>query len=163
MGSHDKELVEVLDFLYRYAITLTKDVAKADDLLQETSLRILTNIDKYEEQGRFGAWAKTVMMRVFINEVNKSSRICNNIVDGYDYYGIDAIHPMVSECDSFLIEQEIHDAINMLPPRYSQMIDMRINGYKYEEIAQKMNISIGCVKSTIFTAKNNLRNIINRN
>lgn len=162
MGEHDKKLVELQDFLQRYAITLTKDTEKAQDLLQETSLRILTNIDKYEDQGRFGSWAKTVMTRVFLNEVNKNSKYHNTLVDGYDYTLNEAQHPSVADSESIMISHEIYEAIKMLPPRYGQMIVMRVKGYKYEEIAKMMDLSVGCVKSTIFSAKNNLRTIINR-
>ena len=161
MGEHDKKLVELQDFLQRYAIMLTKDSDRAQDLLQETSLRILTNIDKYEDQGRFGSWAKTVMTRVFLNEANKNSKYHNRFVDGYDYTCNESFHPSVADSESIIISKEIYEAIKMLPPRYGQMIVMRIDGYKYEEIAQKMDLSLGCVKSTIFSAKNNLMNIIN--
>lgn len=160
MENNDRKLVEIQDFLQRYAISLTHDTQKANDLLQETSLRILTNMDKYEEKGVFTLWAKTVMKRVFLNDVNKSSKKNEKFVDGYDYTGNEKSHPLVADSESLMIGQELQDAIGMLPPRYGQMIDMRINGYKYEEIANEMNISVGCVKSTIFSAKNNLRNII---
>lgn len=161
MGEHDKELVELQDSLQRLAVSLTHDIENANDLLQETSLRILTKIDKYEDQARFGSWAKTVMRRVFLNERNKSSKHCERFVDGYDYAVNQKHHPLVADCESIMIGQELYDAIKMLPPKYGEMIAMRIKGYKYEEIANKMNISVGCVKSTIFMARNNLRNIIN--
>lgn len=161
MEEHDRQLVELQDFLQRYAISLTHDIDKANDLLQDTSLRILMQADKYEDQGRFCAWAKTVMKRVFLNDANKISRMNDKFVDGYDYAGNEKIHPSVADSESILIRQEIYDAIELLPPKYGEMIIMRIKGYKYEEIADKMNLSVGCVKSTIFSARNNLKNIIN--
>ncbi len=160
MEEHERELVDIQALLQRYAISLTHDVENANDLLQDTFLRILTQMEKYEEQGCFEAWAKTVMRRTFLNNAKKISRKCETIVDGYDYVENDREHPLAADCESILIGEEICNAVKMLPPKHSKMIVMRINGYKYEEIASQMKLSVGCVKSTIFSARSNLKSIL---
>ena len=81
-------------------------------------------------------------------------------MDGYDYINDDNFHPLVSESESKYSKEEIYKAISMLPARYAHMITMQMTGYKYEEIAEDMNISLGCVKSSIFLAKSRLRKIL---
>lgn len=160
MEEHESELVDIQDLLQRYAISLTHDIENANDLLQDTSLRILSKLDTYEEKGCFEAWAKTIMKRTFLNNAKKISKKSETIVDGYDFVENDADHPLVADSESLLIGKELRDTIKLLPPKYAEMIVMRINGFKYEEIANKMELSVGCVKSTIFSARSNLRNII---
>lgn len=156
----EKDVIESHRALENYAIYLTKNQEQADDLLQDTLLRILTSIDKYEDQGCFSAWAKKVMKNVFINDKTNKEKHKRTFVDGYSYINDDCFHPLVSENDNKYSKEDIHNVIGMLPVRYAQMITMQMAGYKYEEIAQRMNISIGCVKSTIFLAKDRLRKML---
>ena len=51
--------------LLNIALSLANNVAEAQDLLQETSFVILANADKYNEQGRFVAWAARIMKIYF--------------------------------------------------------------------------------------------------
>ena len=157
----EKDIIDSHKALKNYAIFLTKDQELACDLLQETLLRILTKIDKYDEHGCFEAWAKKVMKNIFINEKNNNEKHKQTFVDGYSYINDDSLHPSVSENDNKYSKEDINKAIDMLPARYAQMITMQMAGYKYEEIAQRMNISVGCVKSTLFAAKNRLKKILN--
>ena len=156
----EKDIIDSHKALKNYAIYLTKDQEQACDLLQETILRILTKMDKYNENGYFYAWAKKVMKNIFINEKNNNEKHKQTFVDGYSYINDDSLHPSVSENDSKYSKEDINKAIDMLPARYAQMITMHMAGYKYEEIAQRMNISVGCVKSTLFAAKNRLKKIL---
>lgn len=156
----EKDVIESHGALENYAIYLTKNQERAGDLLQETLLRILTSIDKYEDQGCFNAWAKKVMKNIFINEKTNNEKHKRTFVDGYNYINDDSFHPLVSENDIKYSKEELHKAISMLPARYAQMITMHVAGYKYEEIAQRMNISVGCVKSTIFAAKDRLKKML---
>ena len=160
MEEFEKDIIDSHKTLENYAIYLTKNQELADDLLQETLLRILTKINKYEDQGCFDAWAKKVMKNIFINEKNSNEKHKQTFVDGYNYINDDSFHPSVSENDSKYSNDEIYKAISMLPTRYEQMISMQMAGYKYEEIARKMGISVGCVKSTLFAAKNRLKKIL---
>ena len=156
----EKEIINAQRMLENYATFLTKKPELVDDLLQETLLHILSNVDKYEEQGRFKAWAKSIMKNTFLNEVTSNEKHKRTFVDGYDYINDDNFHPMVSESESKYSKEEIYKAISMLPARYAHMITMQMTGYKYEEIAEDMNISLGCVKSSIFLAKSRLRKIL---
>lgn len=156
----EKELIDAYKTLEMYATYLTGNEGYSDDLLQETLLRILSNSDKYEDQGNFNAWAKRVMKNIFLNERTSNEIHNRTFVDGYDYINDDTVHPLVADNDDRYSKGDIYKAISLLPARYAKMITMQMDGYKYEEIACSMNISLGCVKSTIFAAKNKLRIIL---
>ena len=162
-GNEDlnRDLIDAHKMLGAYAVHLTKNIELADDLLQETLLKILTNSDKYEEQGKFQAWARQVMKNTFLNESTRNEKRLERFIDGYDYENDVTVHPLVAENDYRFSRDEIDKAISMLPPKYAQIMTLQMIGYKYEEIAEKMNISLGNVKSSIFTAKSILRKILN--
>ena len=86
-----KELMEAYKMLASHAVFLTKNIEEAEDLLQETLLRILTNSDKYKDDGKFNSWAKTVMKNIFLNKQLSNERYRTRFVDGYDYMNNDCI------------------------------------------------------------------------
>ena len=158
---HREKLVKTLKHLENYALMLTHDRDRANDLLQETSLKIMNNYQNYHEDGFFTPWAKTVMRNTFLNEVKIISKNSDRIVDGYDFYHDENVHPFVAESEVPYTVNEIRRAMKELPIQQYNILKMRENGYKYEEIARVLDISIGSVKSKIFAAKVNLRNIMN--
>ena len=158
--NHRKKLVSIYRVLESYALHLTQDRERANDLLQETSLKIMNNYQKYKEEGSFTPWAKTVMKNMFVNDMKNSNKNCERFVDGYEYYRDEQKHPFVAESEAPYTIGEIRKAMEMLPHAQYIVLKLRENGYKYDEIAKELNTSIGNVKSRIFAAKVNLRNIM---
>ena len=156
----EKEVINAHKALENFAMFLTKNEELANDLLQETLLRVLSNISKYENLGCFSAWAKCIMKNVFLNEQISCEKHRRTFVDGYDYINDDTVHPFTCENDEKYSKEDVEKAISLLPPRYAQIIRMQMDGYKYDEIAKSMNITISCVKNTIFSAKNRLKKIL---
>lgn len=161
MDNYIQKLLEVQDTLLKYAISLTGDIEEANDLLQETLLRMLTNYESYKEEGHFRQWSMRIMKNNFINMVKKNEKYNSEFIDGYDYGNNEEIHPLAADNESIYMVNEIMERIKRLPPKHAEMMTRRINGYKYEEIAKEMNISVGYVKSSIFIARDNLRNLLN--
>lgn len=157
----EKEIMASHKMLRNYAIRLTKNEKLAEDLLQETLLRILMNNNKYDNRGKFNAWAKTIMKHIFLNEKMHSEKRMKRFVDGYDYMKDDSVHPLVEENDYRNSKEDLEKAIKMLSPKYAQIITLQMSGYKYEEIAEKLDMSMGYVKSTLFSAKGHLRKFLN--
>lgn len=69
-----KDLLEVQSELQRFAYKLTADKEEANDLLQETSLKALDNMDKYTPDTNFKGWVYTIMRNIFINNYRKVVR-----------------------------------------------------------------------------------------
>lgn len=155
------ELLNVQNDLLRFAYKLTSNREDANDLSQETSLRILDNKDKFEENTNFKAWAYTVMKNLFINNYRKILRE-QTFVDTTDslYHlnipqdsGFDTPHGAYSI-------KEINQTIQSLPDELRVPFSMHIKGYKYEEIAQHMQLPLGTVKSRIFFARKRLQALL---
>ena len=161
MKNNHEQLMDVFDTLKIYATILTGDKDRADDLLQNTLLRILQNIDEYRAIGRFEVWAKKVMLNVFRNEVRNSSYRTMHFIDGYDYHDEEhATYSYAAESDSVYNAKELMNVIGKLPKRQSKAIAMRADGYLYNEIAERLGMSISNVKQAIFTARGNIKRML---
>ena len=160
--SFRKDLLAVQEELLRFAYKLTADREEANDLLQETSLKALDNEDKFEPDTNFRGWMYTIMRNIFINNYRRAARSKTLIDTTDDLYHLNL--PQNSGYDSPEVAynvKEISSVINSFSEEYRVPFSMFVAGYKYEEIADKMNIPLGTVKSRIFFARKRLKNILN--
>src|SRR5574344_68385 len=136
----NEQLIYVQGDLFRFAIRLTRNRDDASDLLQETSLKVLDNHEKFEEETNFKAWAYTLMRNIFINNYRKTVRE-QTFVDQTDnlyHLNIPQNSGLETPEGSYTIA-EINKAINSFGYEYRQPFAMHVAGYKYEAIAEAMN------------------------
>jgi len=151
-------LQEVQENLRRYALKLTQDTNDADDLVQDTSLRALTHRDKFVSDINFKGWMMTIMYNIFLNNqdrVERRRKIFDTTVDILNV-------PLVTEGgystpDGAMNIREIYSAIDNLSEHTRTPFKMFLSGYKYSEIAEKIGIPEGTVKSRIFFARKALQ------
>ena len=144
--------------LRRYALKLTQDTNDADDLVQDTSLRALTHRDKFVSDINFKGWMMTIMYNIFLNNqdrVERRRKIFDTTVDILNV-------PLVTEGgystpDGAMNIREIYSAIDNLSEHTRTPFKMFLSGYKYSEIAEKIGIPEGTVKSRIFFARKALQ------
>lgn len=153
------ELVQLQSNMYNFAYSLTLNTDDANDLLQDTTLRVLDNREKYAEGTNFKGWVMTIMKNIFINNYRKILRNQTIIDTSEDLYQLNM--PQDSGFNSpegaFALN-ELNEGINRLPVEFSKPFKMHVEGYKYEEIADNMELPIGTVKSRIFWARKRLQN-----
>lgn len=156
--SFKKDLLGIQDELLRFAYKLTSDREEANDLLQETSLKALDNEDKFMPDTNFKGWMYTIMRNIFINNYRKVVRD-QTFVDQTD----NLFHlslPQESGFDSTegaYDIKEIHRIMNALPREYKIPFAMHVSGFKYREIADKLHLPLGTVKSRIFFTRQRLQ------
>ncbi|MBE6302984.1 MAG: RNA polymerase sigma factor [Bacteroidales bacterium] len=146
-----EKLIAILPLLKTYAFSLTGDIGRAADLLQDTSVKVLCNFDSFVYNGNFKGWAATIMYNIFLNERVRSARSVS-IADGAIFDG--------EYRDCYIDAHEIICAINSLPIEYCLPFSMYADGYKYHEIAEGLNVPIGTVKSRIHTARTKLQELL---
>ena len=84
--SINQQLIKIQDRLLSFAYSLTEGRDEAEDLLQETSLRVLDNQEYYKENTNFLSWSFTVMKNIFLNNRLKMSRRYGVVSNNYDLY-----------------------------------------------------------------------------
>ena len=147
--------------LLNFAYLLTSNRDDAYDLLQDTTLKALDNEDKYVENVNFKGWVFTIMRNIFINNYRKVVRSATIIDQTGDLYHLSL--PQESGLDTpegSVAAGEISDAINSFSDDYRIPFTMHVSGYKYNEIAEKMNLPLGTVKSRIFFARQRLQKML---
>ena len=150
--------MEVQEELLRFAYKLTSDREEANDLLQETSLRALDNEDKYVPDTNFKGWMYTIMRNIFINNYRKVVRD-QTFVDHTDnlYHLNSSQESGFDSTEQAYDMREIHKVVNNLPKEYKIPFAMHVSGFKYREIADKLNLPLGTVKSRIFFTRQRLQ------
>ncbi len=150
-------LLGLSDKLHYYALGLTADTEKADDLLQETFLKALTYRDKFTQNTNFKAWIYTIMKNTFINDYRRSVKIKNTFGGtNNDFHLLFTKDKVCPAPDSFYSTKEITKSINALEDEYKVPFTMFLDGYKYKEIADKLDLPLGTVKSRIFFTRKKL-------
>ncbi len=150
-------LLGLQDKLLFYALSLTSDQEKAQDLLQETFLKALTYRDKFAQNTNFKAWIYTIMKNTFINNYRRNVKT-KNTFDGANNefhlkFSKDKIYPSP---ESFYNSKEISKSISELEDEYRVPFTMFLEGYKYKEIAEYLELPLGTVKSRIFFTRKKL-------
>ncbi len=157
--SFRKDLIGVQDELLRFAYKLTTDREEANDLLQETSLKALDNEDKYTPGTNFKGWMYTIMRNIFINNYRKVMRDQTFVDQTENLYHLDLPQDSsgFESTERAYNLKEMHRVVNALPKEYRVPFAMHISGFKYREIAEKLNLPLGTVKSRIFFTRQKLQ------
>lgn len=144
--------------MLNFAFMLTNNRDDAYDLLQDTTLKALDNEDKYADNTNFKGWVFTIMRNLFINNYRRGARAATIIdtTDNLYHLNISQDSALESPEDSYGAS-EITAAINELSDEYRIPFSMHVAGYKYNEIAQQMNLPLGTIKSRIFFARKKLQ------
>ncbi len=144
--------------MLNFAYMLTNNRDDAYDLLQDTTLKVLSNQDKYTENTNFKGWVFTIMRNLFINNYRRGVRAAT-IVDTTDnlyHLNLSQDSGIESPEESYGAT-EITAAINDLSDEYRIPFSMHVSGYKYNEIAEHTGLPLGTVKSRIFFARKRLQ------
>lgn len=156
-------LILNVDYLRPFALTLTRDNDSAKDLLQETLYRALANREKYNVGTNIKAWMYTIMRNIFINDYRKRARQQLIFDSTPNDYLLDYNQKTVSNtAEVNLALKEIAVAMDKLPDIFSEPFQMYYTGYKYNEIADKLNEPLGTIKSRIHFARKLLKEQLRR-
>ena len=153
-----RDLVSVQDELFRFAFKLTANREEANDLLQETSLKALDNEDKYAPDTNFKGWMYTIMRNIFINNYRKVVREQTYVDQTDNLYHLNLPQDSGFESTEGAYDlKEMRRVVNALPSDYRVPFSMHVAGFKYREIADKLNLPLGTVKSRIFFTRQRLQ------
>ena len=153
-----QKLLSLQENMMNFALMLTANRDDAQDLLQDTTLKVLDNQDKFVDNVNFKGWVLTVMRNIFINNYHKIVRVQTVVDSSADLYNLDVVNDSGFDSpDKAYQIKEITNAINGLNDDLKVPFSMFLSGYKYNEIAEKLNVPLGTVKSRIFFARQELQ------
>ena len=155
----------VFSLVYR----MLRDREQAEDLAQETFVRVFNNIERYDPKYKFSSWIFKIATNLTIDHIRKKE-LATVSIDGSRY----AVTPDEIAASTITVEgrdpnpeqlleakelgSEIEAAIGSLRPEYRTAIVLRhVEGREYQEIADIMGLPLGTVKTFIHRARNSLR------
>jgi RNA polymerase sigma-70 factor (ECF subfamily) len=152
------DLIKAQEELLRFAYKLTADHEEANDLLQETSLKALDNEEKFTPDTNFRGWVYTIMRNIFINNYRKVTRDQTFIDQTDNLYHLSQRQDSGFESTEGAYDlKEMRRIVNALPKEYRIPFSMHIAGFKYREIAERLSLPLGTVKSRIFFTRQRLQ------
>jgi RNA polymerase sigma-70 factor (ECF subfamily) len=142
--------------LRAFAISLARDVTRADDLVQDTILKAWSNMDKFDPATNLDAWLFTILRNTFYSSLRKSRR------EVQDTDGVFAATLSVKPAhDGRLALQEFQRAFDRLSPEHREvLILVGASGFSCEEAAGMMGVAIGTVKSRASRARKRLAELL---
>lgn len=156
-----QKLLGLQSNLLNFAYQLTTNREAAHDLVQDTTLKALDNEDKYVDNVNFKGWVFTIMRNIFINNYRRQVRSATVVDTTEDLYHLNLSQESgLSTPEGSFAAREISEAINGFNEEYRVPFSMYITGYKYNEIAEKLSLPLGTVKSRIFFARKRLRSLL---
>ena len=137
---------------------LTTDREDANDLLQETLLKAFITRERFADGTNLKAWWYTIMNNTFITNYQRMVRRNTFIDSTSNLHYLNAPSAMTSNLaySTFTLE-DIDDAMEQLDEVYRTPFTMYFRGFKYHEIANRLEIPIGTVKNRIHIARKELK------
>ena len=147
--------------LNSFALNLTKNRDDAQDLFQETAFRAVSNKEKFRPGTNFKAWMFTIMKNIFINNYRKKTK-ANTVIDSTEnlYYINSGSSSIYNDADRNILMKELTKMIEDLDETIKVPFLMHFEGFKYQEIADELDLPLGTVKSRIFFARKALKEAI---
>jgi RNA polymerase sigma-70 factor (ECF subfamily) len=150
----NREILGVLPRLWRYARILTRDVAAAEDLVQDCIARALEKIDLWEQGTDLRAWMFTILYHQHISHIRRNAR-------QRAFLELHKSDPRVTLSPNQTIRLEVRDlkrAIAKLPEEQQSVILLvGLKGMAYAEAAAVVNAPVGTVRSRVARGRETLR------
>ena len=151
-----QELFAALPHLRAFAISLTGDVDRADDLVQEAVLRGLSHLHQFKRGTNFQGWMFTILRNQFHSNYRKRRREVED-ADGL-YAAKVAIPP---EQGAYLDFTDFRDALAKLSPEQREaLLLIGAEGLTYEETAEICGTKVGTIKSRVNRARKRLAELL---
>ncbi len=146
---------QLLNFAYRFL----GNQEEAEDVVQETFLRLYRNKNAYRKIAKFSTWLYTIAGNLAKTELRKRKRrrlvsISDLGYEDKEYEIEDTSANTERAVDSALKEEFIQQAISELSNRFKEVIILRdVQGLSYEEVGDILKIPLGTVKSRVNRAR----------
>ena len=150
------QMLSAVPSLRAFAISLSGNVDRADDLVQETLLRAIANIESFQPGTNMSAWLFTILRNLFRSEYRKRRREVEDTDGSY----AESLKSQ-PEQNSHLEFKEFRTALSKLPQDQREaLILVGASGFSYEEAAAICECAVGTIKSRVNRARNRLADLL---
>lgn len=160
MPSWDELVRQHADRVYRLAYRLSGNQHDAEDLTQETFIRVFRSVQNYQP-GTFEGWLHRITTNLFLDMVRRRGRIrMEALPEDYDRVPADQPNPEQIYHDARL-DADLQAALDSLAPEFRAAVVLcDIEGLSYEEIGATLGVKLGTVRSRIHRGRQALRDYL---
>jgi len=153
MNEVAEQIEDYLPALKRYALSLARNPAAADDLVQECAMRALSKSRLYKPGTNLRAWLFTILHNLHISEGRRSGKWKQPHDPEAALAKLSAPAPQTST----IMLNSVGKAMTALPQQQRRVLfAVGVEGKSYEEVSDEMDIPVGTVKSRCFRARETL-------
>lgn len=146
------EIITHLPALRAFALSLTRNMSSADDLVQDTIVKAWTNFDKFAPGSNLRAWLFTMLRNLFYSSRRKVRR---EVADPEGHFAASLAEKPAH--DGRLALRDFAAAFNQLPVEQREaLILVGASGFSYEEAAETCGVAVGTIKSRANRARKRL-------
>jgi len=138
------------------SLRYSSDNMLADEIINESFLKVFNNLDRYDEKQAFKGWLRTIVVNTAIDYYRKSNQ-------QPEYENLDNVYlaDMNEDVISHISAEEILELVRRLSPVYRMVFSLYVlDGYTHKEIAEKLGIKEGTSKSNLQDARKKLQSMI---
>jgi len=147
-----EQLVEHLPAMRAFAMSLTRNSAIADDMVQDTLVKAWTKIDKFEAGTNLRAWLFTILRNTYYSNRRKAKREVAD-VDGVFTESLS----QKPDHDGRLQMADFQRAFAQLPDEQREaLILVGASGFSYDEAAETCDVAVGTIKSRVNRGRKHL-------
>lgn len=151
-------IVQNSPILNRLANNFTTDQNEKEELVQETFIRSLKSIERFINHPKIVAWLYVIMKNIYLNKYRRLN-LYRTAEKELSYN--EESRSSKNNAESRFILGDIEKSINSLSTENYEIISMYLEGFKYYEIAETMDIKEGTIKTRIHTIRKILRKKLN--
>lgn len=141
--------------VYRYLLGMTRDPDLAEDLLSETFCTAIIALDGLRSDSSVKSWLLTIARNKWLDHLRKRRPISD--IDLTELYIADSAPGPEQRAMQKEAAQRVKELLKKEDPRTRTVVQMRIDGYSFYEIAQKLGIREGSARVIDFRARKKLR------
>lgn len=150
---------ELREPVYRYLLCRSATPAEADDIIQETFLRLYRHLNAGGNEGNLRGWVFRVAHNLSINEIKRYKHLFSTAPEGLAELELSHADPAPGPEELLLLKEKmarVHTAISSLSEQQKQCLYLRAEGFRYREIAEILGVTISTVAESLRRAINKL-------
>ncbi len=147
--------------LFRYVLKYLYDQDKAEDIVQETFIKMYVNLNSFDTDRSFSAWAYKITHNEMVNYLKKNKRELTPDDDSWVPELADDRPSLSEELDQKISRQKLYRALSLLPLKYRTVLVLYyFQGCDYDSIATILSVPVSTVSTRISRAKAKLKKIL---
>ena len=142
--------------IYSYLLYLTNDESLSQDILQETFLQAIRGIKSFRGDSNVKTWLFSIARNIWISQLRKKKLI----ISDEDISNVIVSRSFEEDVNNKVLLKRIYEIIDSKNEKTKEIVHMRLDGYSFYEISQKLGISESSARVIDFRCKKEIREIL---